>query len=57
MWSSDFFYIYFHIEVATVDEVLDCHNNFLDSCLKDGMLTNPKLLKVKKLQPPFLNFK
>lgn len=33
------------VEVATVDEVLDCHNNFLDSCLKDGMLTNPKLLK------------
>ncbi|KAI8846537.1 gamma-tubulin complex component protein, partial [Chytridium lagenaria] len=33
--------------VMTVDEVLKLHDDFLDSCLKDAMLTSPKLLKVR----------
>ncbi|KAJ3317046.1 hypothetical protein HDU76_001374 [Blyttiomyces sp. JEL0837] len=33
-------------EVTTVDEVLRHHNDFLDTCLKDCMLTNQKLLKL-----------
>lgn len=32
--------------VGTVDELLRCHVDFLDTCLKECMLTNPKLLKV-----------
>ncbi|KAJ1553488.1 hypothetical protein HK405_007772 [Cladochytrium tenue] len=32
-------------KAGTLEEVLDHHNDFLDSCLKDFMLTNPKLLK------------
>lgn len=33
-------------KVANVDEVLCCHNDFLDNCLKDCMLTNPSILAV-----------
>ncbi|KAJ3294997.1 hypothetical protein HK104_003108 [Borealophlyctis nickersoniae] len=33
-------------KVTTVDEVLVFHNGFLDTCLKDCMLTNPKLIKI-----------
>ncbi|KAI8807514.1 Spc98 family-domain-containing protein [Cladochytrium replicatum] len=31
--------------VATVDQVLQYHNDFLDTCLKECMLTNPALLQ------------
>ncbi|KAJ3004152.1 UNVERIFIED_CONTAM: hypothetical protein HDU68_005274, partial [Siphonaria sp. JEL0065] len=31
--------------VTTVEEVLKIHNDFLDTCLKDCLLTNQKLLK------------
>ncbi|KAJ3208252.1 Gamma-tubulin complex component 2 [Dinochytrium kinnereticum] len=34
------------MKVTTVDEVLSIHEDFLDSCLKDGMLTSPNLLKL-----------
>jgi len=33
-------------EVSNIDGVLEHHNDFLDRCLKDCMLTNPELLKV-----------
>ncbi|XP_054718051.1 gamma-tubulin complex component 2-like [Uloborus diversus] len=33
-------------QVTNVDEVLICHNDFLDKCLNDCMLTNPKLLHI-----------
>ncbi|EDO46105.1 predicted protein, partial [Nematostella vectensis] len=32
-------------EVTNIDGVLEHHNDFLDRCLKDCMLTNPDLLK------------
>lgn len=35
--------------VTTVDQVLSLHNDFLDRCLKDCMLTTPELLKVRGL--------
>ena len=31
--------------VSTVDNVLDCHTDFLDACLKDCMLTNSDVLR------------
>nr|CAD7424316.1 unnamed protein product [Timema monikensis] len=33
-------------DVNNVDEVLVCHSDFLDTCLKDCMLTNPDLLRI-----------
>jgi gamma-tubulin complex component 2 len=33
-------------KVSTVDQVLQIHSDFLDSCLKECMLTNSKLLRV-----------
>ena len=30
----------------TVDQVLNGHDDFLNTCLKECMLTNPKLIKV-----------
>ncbi|ORX62322.1 hypothetical protein DM01DRAFT_1331765 [Hesseltinella vesiculosa] len=33
-------------KVDTVDEVLQYHSDFLDSCLKECMLTNSKLLRI-----------
>lgn len=48
------------LEVSNVDEVLLCHNDFLESCLKDCMLTFPELLQVVvrliKLCVTFSNF-
>ncbi|KAI9262228.1 gamma-tubulin complex component protein [Phascolomyces articulosus] len=35
--------------VSTVDQVLQYHSDFLDTCLKECMLTNAKLLRVKYL--------
>ncbi|XP_044734773.1 gamma-tubulin complex component 2-like isoform X2 [Chrysoperla carnea] len=32
-------------KMVDIDEVLNCHNDFLDMCLKDCMLTNPILLR------------
>lgn len=32
--------------VSNIDGVLEFHNDFLDRCLKDCMLTNPELLKI-----------
>jgi gamma-tubulin complex component 2 len=37
----------------TVDELLRDHVDFLDTCLKECMLTNAKLLKVRSLSSPF----
>ncbi|KAI9245069.1 Spc98 family-domain-containing protein [Sporodiniella umbellata] len=34
------------MKVSTVDEVLQYHSDFLDSCLKECMLTNSKLLRI-----------
>ena len=34
-------------KVKTVDQLLRYHNDFLDTCLKECMLTNNKLLKVR----------
>lgn len=36
----------FLYQVRNIDGVLEHHNDFLDRCLKDCMLTNPDLLKV-----------
>ncbi|KAI7852825.1 Spc98 family-domain-containing protein [Circinella umbellata] len=33
-------------KVSTVDQVLQYHSDFLDSCLKECMLTNAKLLRI-----------
>lgn len=33
-------------KVTTVDQVLQFHSDFLDTCLKECMLTNAKLLRV-----------
>ncbi|KAI9300938.1 gamma-tubulin complex component protein [Cunninghamella echinulata] len=35
-------------KASTVDEVLQYHSDFLDTCLKECMLTNSKLLRVNK---------
>lgn len=40
-------------EVRTVDELMQDHVDFLDTCLKECMLTNSKLLKVSFLIPRF----
>lgn len=34
-------------KVSTVDQVLQYHSDFLDTCLKECMLTNAKLLRVR----------
>lgn len=41
------FNVSFPSQVTNIDGVLENHNDFLDRCLKDCMLTNPELLKVK----------
>lgn len=35
------------IKSATVYELIEKHESFLDSCLKECMLTNPKLIIVR----------
>lgn len=43
--------------MRTVDELMEDHVDFLDTCLKECMLMNSKLLKVRHLRPlPFYNF-
>ncbi len=39
----------------TVDELMEDHVDFLDTCLKECMLMNSKLLKVSPFLPPFLH--
>lgn len=34
------------LQASNIDDVLGHHTSFLDTCLKDCMLTNPELLKV-----------
>ena len=34
-------------QVATLDDVLTYHNDFLDTCLKECLLNNPLLLKAR----------
>ncbi|CAG8607330.1 hypothetical protein RhiirA1_489830 [Rhizophagus irregularis] len=34
------------VKVSTVDQVLQYHSDFLDTCLKECMLTNAKLLRI-----------
>ncbi|PNF14012.1 Gamma-tubulin complex component 2 [Cryptotermes secundus] len=44
-------------KVNNVDDVLVCHSDFLDNCLKDCMLTNPTLLRtVNKLMAVCVQF-
>ncbi|XP_035208596.1 gamma-tubulin complex component 2-like [Stegodyphus dumicola] len=47
-------------QVTNVDEVLLCHQDFLDNCVDDCMLTNPNLLQLlemlMKLCADFSNF-
>lgn len=33
-------------QVSNIDELLEHHNDFLDRCLEECMLTNPELLKI-----------
>lgn len=40
-------------KVRTVDEVLKIHTDFVDSCLHECMLTDPRLVKV--FISPFLH--
>lgn len=35
-----------YTQATTIDEVLKYHNDFLDTCLKECMLTDPNLIKV-----------
>jgi gamma-tubulin complex component 2 len=45
------------IQVNNVDDVLVCHSDFLDNCLKDCMLTDPALLRtVNKLMAVCVQF-
>lgn len=37
----------------TVDELMEDHVDFLDSCIKECMMSNGRLLKVHSLPPPF----
>ena len=39
----------FYTQVTNIDGVLENHNDFLDRCLKDCMLTNLELLKVRAI--------
>lgn len=39
-------------KISTVDEVLQIHSDFLDTCLNQCMLTNSKLLKVTHSSSP-----
>lgn len=41
---NNFYLIY--IKAITIDEVLKFHNDFLDTSLKECMLTDPNLVKV-----------
>ena len=44
-------------KVANVDDVLHCHFDFLNGCLKDCMLTSPELLKIViRLMKTFIDF-
>ncbi|KAF0711813.1 Aste57867_5071 [Aphanomyces stellatus] len=44
-------------EVTTVDDILNCHRDFLDQCLKECLLTDPDLLRVlTKLMTVCLTF-
>jgi gamma-tubulin complex component 2 len=36
-------------QVGTVEELLKLHDDFLDTCLKECMLTNPKLIVVSAI--------
>ena len=38
-----------YTQVTNIDGVLENHNDFLDRCLKDCMLTNLELLKVRAI--------
>lgn len=41
------FVVFLFTQVTNIDGVLEKHNDFLDRCLKDCMLTNIELLKVR----------
>ncbi|RHY62337.1 hypothetical protein DYB38_000249, partial [Aphanomyces astaci] len=44
-------------EISTVDDILNCHRDFLDQCLKECLLTDPDLLRVlTKLMTVCLTF-
>ena len=44
-------------KVKTIDNVLAIHNDFLETCLKDCLLTTPELLRsLAKLQAICVNF-
>lgn len=45
--SLEHFYVPF-AQVTNIDGVLENHNDFLDRCLKDCMLTNLELLKARE---------
>ena len=38
---------------GTVDALMGVHMNFLDTCMKECMLTNAKLLRVRLVLTPF----
>lgn len=43
-------------KVCTVDEVLQIHSDFLDTCMNQCMLMNPELLKVCCAIHPVVRF-
>ncbi|RHY32932.1 hypothetical protein DYB32_002101 [Aphanomyces invadans] len=44
-------------DITTVDDILNCHRDFLDQCLKECLLTDPDLLRVlTKLMTVCLTF-
>ena len=45
-FTNEFYIFLYFYQVTNIDGVLKRHNDFLDRCLKDCMLTNPELLKV-----------
>ena len=39
-------YINFMFQASNIDDVLNYHNDFLNNCLKDCMLTTPDLVRI-----------
>ena len=55
--SLNIFKIIFLQEVKTLDELLIIHNDFLETCLKDCMLTTPELLRCLAKLMSGINYK
>ena len=56
-WEISLYHCIPQQKVANIDEVLQQHNQFLDNCMKDCLLTNSELLRtVYKMMLICINF-